>query len=149
MSNRKSPWTSVAPLSSAGKFLANQSDSSLMAGMSLVAAALYCFVQVDTFYNKTPLKVLNISFTVPCPNLPVSCSSLIPFQILQGSGMPGPASVVSPELPLQPHTEPLSLPRSPQGDADPERYAPVRTREFKANCFLSSMPMFSYMELTC
>lgn len=49
LSNRKSPWTSVTSLSSAGKFLINQSESWFMAGMSPVAAALYCFVQVVTF----------------------------------------------------------------------------------------------------
>lgn len=75
-------------------------------------------------------------FRVREPNLPVSCSSLTLFQILQGSATPGPASVVSPGLPLQPHTEPLSLLRSPQEGADPEIYAPVGPREFRI-CLVS------------
>lgn len=52
LSRRKSPWTSVTSLSLAGKFFINQLDSSFMAGISLWADAMYCFVQVDTFRDR-------------------------------------------------------------------------------------------------
>lgn len=81
------------------------------------------------------------------PDLPVSCSSLTLSQILQGSATPGPASVVSPGLPLQPHTEPLSLLRSPQEGADPEIYAPVGPREIRI-CLIAHHDHQLYTEPT-
>lgn len=86
-------------------------------------------------------------YRVQRPHLPVSCSSLILFQILRGSVTPGPVSVVSPGLPLQQHRERPSLLRSHQEDADPEIYGPVQTRDSIRNmhCFLSWMPVSRYI----
>lgn len=130
LSNRKSPWTSVTSLSLAGRLFINQSDSSFMAGMSLWAAAVYCFVQVDTFKDGKPL--LNVTTLTPFSREKVvliyrvqrvlslvSCSSLILFHTPLGSVMPGPVSVALPTLPLRPHIELFFLLHSLQGDEDP------------------------------
>lgn len=138
LSNRKSPWTSATSLSPAGKFFINQSDSSFMAGMSLWAAAVYCFVQVDTFIDRGTL--LNVTTLTPFPRCfkvtliywvqrlisLVSCSSRVLFHTLQGSVMRGPVSEALPTVPLRPHTELLSLLYSLQGDEDPWIYAPAQ-----------------------
>lgn len=61
-SSRKSPWTSVTSSSSSGKLFMNQSDSEFMAGMSRWAAAVYCFVQVETFQFNS-IKFPSVSFS--------------------------------------------------------------------------------------
>lgn len=122
LSSRKSPWTSVTSSSSPGKFVINQSESSFMAGMSLCAAATYCFVQVETFREEKSDPVFTLithnRFFFLIQISPVSCSTPGLSQILQGPTTSGPVNAALPRLPLQLHIRHFSLLESPQGGAD-------------------------------
>lgn len=56
----KSPWIRLSSLSSGGKFFANHSARLFMAGISVWAAASYCFFQVDTSKIQTLQQIFQL-----------------------------------------------------------------------------------------